>query len=161
MVYWSRKGITPAWAGKRCGQWSRRELSWDHPRIGGEKTHIQIVGNAAIGSPPRGRGKGRAIDPDFRPMGITPAQAGKSSARFPHRTSARDHPRIGGERSGMKGMKSWKLGSPPHGRGKVLAAGLHNLIDRITPAWAGKRSSGPAFPSPRWNHPRMGGKRGS
>ena len=31
-------GITPAWAGKRAGKISPSGKSWDHPRMGGEKS---------------------------------------------------------------------------------------------------------------------------
>ena len=31
-------GITPAWAGKRGRFAERKAPSWDHPRVGGEKT---------------------------------------------------------------------------------------------------------------------------
>ena len=49
------------------------------------------------------------------------------------------NPRTGGEKILEPSMGVGNFGSPPRGQGKVLAAGLHNLIDRITPAWAGKR----------------------
>ena len=58
-------------------------------------------------------------------------------------------------------LSAWTrwLGSPPHVRGKVGAAGLNNLIDGITPACAGKR--GPARRRWRdgWDHPRMCGEK--
>ena len=51
------KGITPAYAGKRlCLSLSFAPL-WDHPRVCGEKLHIQIYNVHLLGSPPRMRGK--------------------------------------------------------------------------------------------------------
>ena len=56
-------------------------------------------------------------------------------------------------------MKSWKLGSPPRGRGKVkIHYGL--ILDvGITPAWAGKSLSLSGWSSGRQDHPRMGGEK--
>ena len=74
----TRKGITPAYAGKRpCRpDWCARR--WDHPRVCGEKPrsgrHLRGVG----GSPPRMRGKAVWKDIKRAEKGITPAYAGKS-----------------------------------------------------------------------------------
>ena len=53
-------GITPAWAGKSALCAVLDNLTWDHPRVGGEKYHKGGLPAAQRGSPPRGRGK------DFR-----------------------------------------------------------------------------------------------
>ena len=92
------------------------------------------------GSPPRRRGKARFRVGREMAVGITPAQAGKSANLVVHGVLVQDHPRTGGERSGMKGMKSWKLGSPPHRRGKGIQADGAGAWAGITPAQAGKRS---------------------
>ena len=52
-----RIGITPAWAGKSCGWASCGGLSWDHPRMGGEKFGYFGAMHFEEGSPPHGRGK--------------------------------------------------------------------------------------------------------
>ena len=49
--------ITPAWAGKRLIDSLSRQLTWDHPRVGGEKLAVFKFCCMRIGSPPRGRGK--------------------------------------------------------------------------------------------------------
>ena len=49
--------ITPAWAGKRTLALSVLPLSWDHPRVGGEKMDGEGLAAVVQGSPPRGRGK--------------------------------------------------------------------------------------------------------
>ena len=73
--------ITPAWAGKSFFIILYPASIWDHPRVGGEKISSARAGSHNQGSPPRGRGKGRALR-DLRPgKGITPAWAGKSSAK--------------------------------------------------------------------------------
>ena len=51
--------ITPAWAGKSFLQLHLFGGVQDHPRVGGEKSsHVGTASNP-LGSPPRGRGKGR------------------------------------------------------------------------------------------------------
>ncbi len=112
-------GITPACAGKRdChGRW--RAYIKDHPRVCGEKPALPPGVLAPPGSPPRMRGKDFCQCHYKNSPGITPAYAGKSPASPPSRPSARDHPRVCGE----KGLESFSstatVGSPPRMRGKV------------------------------------------
>ena len=130
--------ITPAWAGKRGPGPVKLGRSRDHPRVGGEKLS-RMAGNAAVGgSPPRGRGKvcfGHLVKVSLR---ITPAWAGKRSRHCTDTTRTKDHPRVGGEKLLFQFGVLYPLGSPPHGRGKVQAAGCFLLRPWITPAWAGK-----------------------
>ena len=112
-----------------------------------------------MGSPPRGRGKVQSsfLLPDI--YGITPAWAGKREPGVLMVWQFQDHPRTGGERSGMKGMKSWKLGSPPRRRGKDKAEHLVQDHIGITPAQAGKRCYLCASTKSSWDHPRVGGEK--
>ena len=64
-----RVGITPAWARKRGRFAERKAPSWDHPRMGGEKTHEQQLRAAYEGSPPRGRGKAWHLSHGLLPCG--------------------------------------------------------------------------------------------
>ena len=50
-------GITLAYAGKSRVAALRLTLHRDHPRVCGEKLHIQIYNVHLLGSPPRMRGK--------------------------------------------------------------------------------------------------------
>ena len=50
-------GITPAFAGKRPALSSSWPVPWDHPRMCGEKTPVQVMVEQPKGSPPRLRGK--------------------------------------------------------------------------------------------------------
>ena len=59
----------------------------------------------------------------------------------------------------MKGMKSWKLGSPPRRRGKDKAEHLVQDHIGITPAQAGKRCYLCASTKSSWDHPRVGGEK--
>ena len=70
---------------------------------------------------------------------VSPAYAGKSRECARGLTRARNHPRVCGEKASLNALIAVPSGSPPRMRGKVLPTGLHNLIDRITPAYAGKR----------------------
>ena len=75
------RGITPAWAGKRCSSGRCCMRKRDHPRVGGEKGWGLGLKASWRGSPPRGRGK---VVPDSAvrcDMRITPAWAGKRLKR--------------------------------------------------------------------------------
>ena len=49
--------ITPAYAGKSLAQSSAKQVSKDHPRVCGEKSHRCCFLRSVLGSPPRMRGK--------------------------------------------------------------------------------------------------------
>ena len=72
-----RKRITPAWAGKSHSILVFAPVSRDHPRVGGEKRHLDILRLHRLGSPPRGRGKEVKDLREAIQMRITPAWAGK------------------------------------------------------------------------------------
>ena len=78
------EGITPARAGKRAIGFTWNFIPWDHPRACGEKRTFAKHCRAAVGSPPRVRGKvlfGYEQAPSTR---ITPARAGKRLKRIPY-----------------------------------------------------------------------------
>ena len=127
--------------------------------MGGEKRALFGELVYPLGSPPRGRGK--VIDSllDCPQRGITPALAGKSAESSGASGRERDHPRVGGEKLHLRMPFSTSLGSPPHGRGKVIRAGLCPVPGGITPAWAGKRQFYSPLPCLRRDHPRMGGEK--
>ena len=92
-------------------------------------------------------------------IGITPAYAGKSRGRWQWTTNRRDHPRICREKeSGLNG-KGRTLGSPPHMRGKASLSKKHSRVDRITPAYAGKRRWPAGVSMPLEDHPRICGEK--
>ena len=49
--------ITPAYAGKRRTTFQNFYLTWDHPRLCGEKGGLDTKHTVVIGSPPPMRGK--------------------------------------------------------------------------------------------------------
>ena len=75
---------------------------------------------------------------------ITPAWAGKSVAGSVRVGVAGDHPRVGGEKIYPLCFSVFTTGSPPRGRGKAEYQAAMDTVDRITPAWAGKRAPYPA-----------------
>ena len=151
--------ITPAQAGKSrrcCLPGSPRR---DHPRVGGEKVALQAALNGLIGSPPRGRGK-VTLTYYYRQLErITPAWAGKSNLLGQSPWKSEDHPRVGGEKHQDESSVMELQGSPPRGRGKGPHHKYCHPFHRITPAWAGKRSSHPSGSSMAWDHPRVGGEK--
>ena len=152
-------GITPAWAGKRSCCASRSRSLKDHPRVGGEKLTSLPKIQPALGSPPRGRGKGPTGQRPLLETRITPAWAGKRQHRAPKRVKRKDHPRVGGEKCPLVSWLYLVGGSPPRGRGKVYPSLLRKSFPGITPAWAGKRCyAGLIFTVSR-DHPRVGGEK--
>ena len=114
-----QRGITPAWAGKRGCKMTPAFLSWDHPRVGGEKNCGTHAKSGCVGSPPRGRGKGGFPCLAVLHPGITPAWAGKRHFRNSGFECHRDHPRVGGEKIRIVLAHCHDVGSPPRGRGKA------------------------------------------
>ena len=113
-------GITPAYAGKSEVSKYASKPAEDHPRVCGEKANAKRERHAALGSPPRMRGK--AARPRAAPErpGITPAYAGKRSAVHTWDTRPWDHPRVCGEKKSTSEKSTCKTGSPPRMRGKDL-----------------------------------------
>ena len=93
-----RMGITPAYAGKSCIYRSTTSISWDHPRVCGEKSFKTSTSCWSKGSPPRMRGKGTKRCSSRRGGRITPAYAGKSKRIAPSSVLFGDHPRVCGEK---------------------------------------------------------------
>ena len=153
------RGITPAWAGKSMIVRSVCLSSVDHPRVGGEKIVDFFCMVVIVGSPPRGRGKGRTATTDGKRTGITPAWAGKRSLGCNLAGCTTDHPRVGGEKQVPHAEIRRSRGSPPRGRGKARYCPLLIGAVWITPAWAGKSLSSSATVRSDKDHPRVGGEK--
>ena len=92
-------------------------------------------------------------------LGITPAYAGKRPSRLRRDHERRDHPRVCGEKQPQRVKVCKVIGSPPRMRGKVIDDYLVSILDRITPAYAGKSLP---FASPAVqlrDHPRVCGEK--
>ena len=134
-------GITPAYAGKSTCRFQSSPSWWDHPRVCGEKISCWALTTQPLGSPPRMRGKGTAKACLRLLMGITPAYAGKSLWPVGGADSARDHPRVCGEKSSLCYKVFLCQGSPPRMRGKAGQLIPIYCDEGITPAYAGKSST--------------------
>ena len=154
-----RKGITPAYAGKRSGVLYRLSLKRDHPRVCGEKPARAIPAQSASGSPPRMRGKADGFGQTDELSGITPAYAGKSRSLNWTSSTAWDHPRVCGEKPKAFQRCHPATGSPPRMRGKVKRRGFLTVAVRITPAYAGKRAACRGRQCRWWDHPRVCGEK--
>ena len=114
--------ITPAYAGKSLHGKGRGGAAGDHPRICGEKRQKFLHEVNKMGSPPHMRGKDSENRFAENPQGITPAYAGKRLRKSVCGKSARDHPRICGEKLLIPRYASVIWGSPPHMRGKGMVS---------------------------------------
>ena len=110
------------------------------------------------GSSPRGRGKRRDRPMGADDPGLIPAWAGKTPGRWAQASSARAHPRVGGENYGVEIELFDGYGSSPRGRGKLCDEVLSRERSRLIPAWAGKTALVIGVLKARGAHPRVGGE---
>ena len=82
----------------------------------------------------------------------------KQIRRFPA-PSLRDHPRMCGEKGGLKIRSETRRGSPPHVRGKDGTCPALTVVEGITPACAGKSTSRTSWVTTPSDHPRMCGEK--
>ena len=141
LAYERRCGITPAYAGKSLKSASMQGLGRDHPRVCGEKACSGTAREAAVGSPPRMRGKVTAFRAVSVRHGITPAYAGKSAEDGRCRAQIQ--------------------GSPPRMRGKAAQDTKKLAKSGITPAYAGKRYGSSIRCYCARDHPRVCGEKRS
>ena len=90
---------------------------------------------------------------------ITPACAGKRYTVYQRKTSAKDHPRVCGEKVELLKRSIMLKGSPPRVRGKGKAKSVQQRLHGITPACAGKSSSSFSRMSIMRDHPRVCGEK--
>ena len=121
-AYNAAPGITPAYAGKSTLHRDDAPLSWDHPRVCGEKKRKGNSPHARTGSPPRMRGKVPAGFLEVVQPRITPAYAGKRLPSLLFLALHWDHPRVCGEKTLLFLKWCSDTGSPPRMRGKVSIA---------------------------------------
>ena len=151
--------ITPACAGKSLRTARHRTRHRDHPRVCGEKIPPVQRHQGGVGSPPRVRGKVTFRTAESRRKGITPACAGKSRSWPSRCRSARDHPRVCGEKLLNGEAKAMQRGSPPRVRGKDIQTIVLQNQGGITPACAGKRHNARSQVNRLRDHPRVCGEK--
>ncbi len=131
--------ITPAYAGKSRSSYQRNQNKQDHPRLCGEK----LFSRSRI----------------ICCLRITPAYAGKRATDLPEQFSDWDHPRLCGEKQPEHWFHAVCRGSPPPMRGKAILSSGIPMFKRITPAYAGKRSSCACGGGSSRDHPRLCGEK--
>ena len=105
------------------------------------------------------RGKAPQGLPHGAVFGITPAYAGKRYLSRIGDALMGDHPRLCGEKLCRQRGFRQNTGSPPPMRGKVRVGEAYSRAYRITPAYAGKRSSLFQFLFLSRDHPRLCGEK--
>ncbi len=133
-----------------CGQ--------DHPRAGGEHSHMSAELLKTDGSSPRRRGAHEEVRAGVAEWGIIPAQAGSTLLTPPTVTTVPDHPRAGGEHAGCGVVPVGGGGSSPRRRGAHDHHPLRRRPGRIIPAQAGSTRGGRTAGEQVGDHPRAGGE---
>ncbi len=152
-------GTTPAYAGNASPPTSPAALTWDHPRVRGEREPNDKDALIDSGPPPRTRGTRRVAGRDRTPAGTTPAYAGNAPGTWPGGAWVRDHPRVRGERTPGPNPVRYPTGPPPRTRGTRAAPVAADGSVGTTPAYAGNApGSAPSARAPR-DHPRVRGER--
>ena len=90
---------------------------------------------------------------------LTPAHAGKSNLEGVVALVKQDHPRQRGENRYIRACTPEKVGSPPPTRGKFAAYVYITILDRITPAHAGKSGTCAYADTDDEDHPRACGEK--
>ena len=114
--------------------------------------------SVGCGSPPHARGRLAKAGVSTSDIRITPACAGKTTAPAFPTCATGDHPRMRGEDATRDVREELNPGSPPHARGRRQDGLVHDVLERITPACAGKTSSCRRRRHRPADHPRMRGE---
>ena len=90
--------------------------------------------------------------------GITPAHAGRMSARVPALSTGQDHPRACGKNPTVSSTPGSAVGSPPRMREESYSYRRRSCSPGITPAHAGRIGHGEMEGTRGEDHPRACGK---
>ena len=151
-------GIIPACAGNTGHRGGGTLPAWDHPRMCGEHSGVDLATYGPQGSSPHVRGTPRRLRPAGRMGGIIPACAGNTGCSIGALIGRWDHPRMCGEHQISVSESSRNLGSSPHVRGTRVQAAGQAALPGIIPACAGNtRGTSTLWWSIR-DHPRMCGE---
>ena len=129
------------------------------PAYAGKSYRVHAIPPKSAGSPPPMRGKESADSVPCHRRRITPAYAGKSCRPHSNIIVLGDHPRLCGEKHNARINRTGHVGSPPPMRGKDSHRSTFHSIQRITPAYAGKRRCGQHSTGQRQDHPRLCGEK--
>ena len=130
-----------------------------HPRIRGERTVTPNASSSVAGSSPHTRGTRKTAIWASVWAGFIPAYAGNALRRPPSIRQGSVHPRIRGERRGMRNRMAHGYGSSPHTRGTQSGSLSRLPYLRFIPAYAGNASAREISNSEIRVHPRIRGER--
>ena len=150
--------FTPAYAGKMWLKSKKCTHRKVHPRIRGEDRLYQRVLYRQKGSPPHTRGRFDYVSGRDKPLGFTPAYAGKIVIPPLNISLPKVHPRIRGEDGDARSCDNLDGGSPPHTRGRYIGFSRISGLSGFTPAYAGKIFQGQAECPRVQVHPRIRGE---
>ena len=124
----------------------------------GEDAAWSLKRLTTMGSPPHARGRLASGENNRERLGITPACAGKTAPPRNLGAAEPDHPRMRGEDYFGLEVVDYRLGSPPHARGRLGRARPRMGALGITPACAGKTEVPSTWADASSDHPRMRGE---
>ena len=170
-------GTPPRWRGRlgwrceRCGKWRntpalagttsacgpRRPSRSEHPRAGGDDIPRRGRQAVPLGTPPRWRGRPRAIVAASAGVRNTPALAGTTPAWRLAVVGWREHPRAGGDDPAGIGSGRGRQGTPPRWRGRPATVRAYDSATGNTPALAGTTPRRGERCDLEQEHPRAGG----
>ena len=153
-----RRGLIPAHAGKTGGCGPRATPPGAHPRSRGENGYAAPLRSALPGSSPLTRGKPDGALHVWKPRGLIPAHAGKTTSIVPRGTTVRAHPRSRGENLVQFAEQAVNAGSSPLTRGKQHLRPHRGPRDGLIPAHAGKTDVRRLGARRRRAHPRSRGE---
>ena len=130
-------GSTPARAGPTPTCSTPRCPTREHPRACGADTVKVIERHAALGAPPRVRGRQPEPSVEADADGSTPARAGPTQGPSRSTTSGSEHPRACGADSGISVHSQAAAGAPPRVRGRRRRLPHRRPGGGSTPARAG------------------------
>ncbi len=136
-----RRGLqrnTPASAGRTGRCTPTRGSGSEHPRVGGEDITRATSISSGIGTPPRRRGEHPRVQRRGRGDRNTPASAGRTTGHLATRSTAAEHPRVGGEDTPTGPIFTSPVGTPSRRRGGHKVESGDCIARRDTPASAGR-----------------------
>ena len=148
---------TPARAGTTVRGCTLPRRLREHPRAGGDDFMGSGEFDAAVGTPPRGRGRLPRELGELLHHRNTPARAGTTLRSAAAAVACAEHPRAGGDDSSPCASSSSSRGTPPRGRGRHVLTGQRPGPARNTPARAGTTTPCSALGHGPGEHPRAGG----
>ena len=155
---WQSIGSSPRVRGTAWQEEAKRTALTVHPRVCGERSRITPLSACASGSSPRVRGTEQHLQIAAAGARFIPACAGNGSKNSARTTLTSVHPRVCGERRGLRGCIGERAGSSPRVRGTAPSRSLKSPPTPVHPRVCGERGSASWTPPVRaGSSPRVRG----